>query len=182
MKETIWERLQLEETRLEAFEELTRTHYAQVKRWVAYWIKDPEEVEDIVQEIFLKAWKYCHTFRGEAAFSSWLYTIARREALRTLQRRKASPLLPWLWKDSEEWEEPAGEPLPNYTRLLQEVEKTVSALPPMQKTVFQTVWQSSLSYKEVAQKLGIKENTVKAHIYQVRQRVWKALRSWLGEE
>ncbi|GIV23478.1 MAG: RNA polymerase sigma factor [Bacteroidia bacterium] len=182
MDASLWERLQAEETRLAAFEELVRTFYPQVKRWVRQWVQDPALAEDITQETFLRAWEKCHTFRGEAAFSTWLYTIARRETLRFLKKQNRFAFIPWPWTNEEGPEEPAAEPIPHYTRFYTELEKTLAELPPMQRAVFEAAWENHLPYKEVAQKLGIRENTVKAHLYHIRQKLWKRLRSWLADE
>ncbi|MCX7605857.1 MAG: sigma-70 family RNA polymerase sigma factor [Bacteroidia bacterium] len=181
MDSSVWERLQTEETRFAAFEELVREHYGRVKGWLRQWVRDDALAEDLAQETFLRAWEKCHTFRGEASFSSWLYTIAYREALRVLRRKNRLSAIPWLWGE-EGIAEPPAEPVPNYERFYAELERVVSQLPPMQRAVFEAAWGEHLSYKQVAQKLGIRENTVKAHLYLIRQRLWRQLRSWLGEE
>ncbi len=181
MEPTLWEQLQKEETRLAAFEKLVTAHYGQVKRWLLRWVGDEALAEDLAQETFLRAWENCHTFRGEAAFSSWLYTIARREALRALQHRRREGILPWLWGTENAPEEPAAEPIPDYERFHAAIAETVEALPPKQRAVFEAAWHEHLSYKAIAQRLGIRENTVKAHLYHVRQRLWKRLREWLSD-
>ncbi|MCS6791008.1 MAG: RNA polymerase sigma factor [Bacteroidia bacterium] len=177
--ESAWiEALQHEETRLKAFEQLTQKYYSQVRRWVRQWVQDSQAADDVVQETFLRAWEKCHTFRGEAAFASWLYSIARREALRYL-RRKAQAELPWIW---EEELEPAVEPAPDYQRFLSQVEQAVAEMTPTQQAVFHAVWHEHLPYREVAQRLQVRENTIKAHMHHIRQRLWKKLHQWLGEE
>lgn len=90
-------------------------------------------------------------------------------------------ILPWLWGTENAPEEPAAEPIPDYERFHAAIAETVEALPPKQRTVFEAAWHEHLSYKEIAQRLGIRENTVKAHLYHVRQRLWKRLREWLSD-
>jgi RNA polymerase sigma-70 factor (ECF subfamily) len=183
MDSSLLEQLQHEETRLQAFETLVKAHYAQVKGWIRRWIDDPTVAEDITQETFLRAWTNCHSFRGESAFSSWLYTIARRETLRYLDQQRRLRVLPWPQPTEEGiiWE-PAAEPTLDYERLYREMQAVVEELPPMQRAVYQAAWEEHRPYREVATRLGIRENTVKAHLYHIRQRLWRRLRSWLGEE
>lgn len=179
MDPSLWEQLQQEETRLAAFEKLVAAHYAQVKRWLRRWVQDEALAEDLAQETFLRAWEKCHTFRGEAAFSSWLYSIARREAMRALRRQRKFGWLPWLWGSENAPEEPAAEPTLDYERFHAALAQTVEELSPQQRAVFQAAWEEHLPYKVVAERLGIRENTVKAHLYHIRQRLWRRLQSWL---
>ncbi|MCX8112168.1 MAG: RNA polymerase sigma factor [Bacteroidia bacterium] len=172
---SLWERLQNEEQRMAAFEELTRLYYTRVKGWIRQWVLDEAEAEDLTQETFLQAWKHCHTFRGEAQFSSWLYTIARRLCIRATQRRPFWLPLSWIWESTE-----VGEPIEypsgsSVEEIESSLNQAVQGLSPIQRAVWEAVWKERLPYKEVAVRLGIRENTVKSHIYQIRQRLRKAL-------
>ncbi|MCS6895681.1 MAG: sigma-70 family RNA polymerase sigma factor [Bacteroidia bacterium] len=177
-QEHLWEELRNEERRMQAFEKLVKLHYPQVKGWVRRWVGDEAMAEDIVQETFLKAWENCHTFRGEAQFSSWLYTIARRLTLRTVRKRSIWRWIPWRW-EAVETIESAMEPSEMSAESIEtNLRAALKRLSPIQQAVWQAVWEENLPYKKVAQRLGIRENTVKAHIHQIRQR----LRKWFGRE
>ncbi|RMF47992.1 MAG: sigma-70 family RNA polymerase sigma factor [Bacteroidetes bacterium] len=182
MDDSLWQRLQNEETRLAAFEEVVRSYYPTVKRWIRGWVRDPDVAEDVTQETFLRAWEKCHTFRGEAAFSSWLYTIARREALRTLRKNQRLAYIPWPQDEEGFPYEPAAEPALDYERFERAVAATAEELSERQRAVFRAAWEEHLPYKEIAARLGMRENTVKAHLFHIRQRLWRRLRTWLGEE
>jgi len=182
MEASLRERLQAEETRLAAFEELVKAYYPRVKRWIQGWVKDPQWAEDLTQETFLRAWEKCHTFRGEAAFSSWLYTLARRETMRALQKSRRLAWAPWPQDEEGFLYEPPAEPSLDYERFERDLAATVAELSERQRTVFQAAWEEHLPYKEIAARLGLRENTVKAHLFHIRQRLWRRLRTWLGEE
>lgn len=171
----LWEHLRNEETRLRAFEVLVERHYTQVKGWIRRWVHDEALTEDLTQETFLRAWEKCHTFRGEAQFSSWLYTIARREAFRALHKRSIWRWVPWLWEGVETLDTPEEDPLITVEEIERGLATAVERLTPIQKAVWQAVWEERLPYKEVAARLGISENTVKAHVHQIRQRLRKSL-------
>jgi RNA polymerase sigma-70 factor (ECF subfamily) len=70
----------------EAFMQLVRVHQAGVRAFAHGLLSDRVLAEDIAQEAFLRAWRGLGTFRGDAAFSTWLYAIARRVALDQLRR------------------------------------------------------------------------------------------------
>ncbi|MEN3040106.1 MAG: sigma-70 family RNA polymerase sigma factor [Bacteroidia bacterium] len=174
----LWEDLRSEDRRMQAFEKLVRLHYSQVKGWVRRWVREEALAEDITQETFLKAWENCHKFRGEAQFSSWLYTIARRLVMRTLRRQSRWRWIPWQWEAVETIEETAERADMSLEHIESTLRAAIRRLSPTQQAVWQAVWEEKLPYKKVAQRLGIRENTVKAHIHQIRQR----LRRWLGWE
>ncbi|MCS7297701.1 MAG: RNA polymerase sigma factor [Bacteroidia bacterium] len=172
----IVEGLQCEETRMKTFELLVKKHYQQVKGWIRRWVQDEAAVEDLTQETFLKAWQKCHTFKGASLFSSWLYRIAYRIALRFITRQKR-----WIrWMSGEEILEEIATALYSEPEALgKEIgEEIFRLLSPMQRLIWKSVFGEGLSYKETALRLGIQENTVKAHMYHIRRR----LRDWLREE
>jgi RNA polymerase sigma-70 factor (ECF subfamily) len=74
-------------------DELFQRHYLRVARWCFRFTGDREAAADLAQEVFLKAHRHLHTFQGSSRFTTWLYTIARRESLNRLQQRKTAPAL-----------------------------------------------------------------------------------------
>ena len=65
---------------VEAFDELMRMHQDALYRFLVVRGMNPADAEDVIQETFLSAWRYLHSYRPRWAFSTWLYTIARRTA------------------------------------------------------------------------------------------------------
>lgn len=169
----LWQKLRNEETRLQAFEELVKLHYSRVKSWIRRWVADEALAEDLTQETFLKAWEKCHTFRGEAQFSSWLYTIARRKALAALHQHSLWKWVPWAWDLIERWEAPQEEPGREIEAVEADLANAVKELTPIQQAIWRAVWEEKKPYKVVAAQMGIRENTVKAHIHQIRRRLRK---------
>lgn len=74
------------DARAAAAEELFARHYERVARWCWRFSGDREAAADMAQEVFLKAHRHLDSFRGDSRFSTWLYSIARREVLNRLQR------------------------------------------------------------------------------------------------
>jgi len=71
-----------------AFADLVSRHQALVYAAARAVLGDSDEVDDVVQEAFIKVYRSLSSFRGDAKFSSWLYRIARNEAINAGKRRR----------------------------------------------------------------------------------------------
>jgi len=78
---------------LESFSFLVDRYEDKLKRYARRFLISPEEIEDIVQEIFLKAYVNILGFDTEKKFSAWLYRIAHNELVNFLKKREKAPLL-----------------------------------------------------------------------------------------
>ena len=66
--------------------ELFTRHYERVARWALRFCGNQESAADLAQDVFLKAHRHLHTFKGTARFSTWLYSIVRNESISRSQR------------------------------------------------------------------------------------------------
>src|SRR6202171_726909 len=71
-----------------AFETLYQLHSRRVYSLCLRMLNDPVEAEDLTQEAFLQLFRKIHTFRGESAFSSWLYRLTANVALMSFRKKK----------------------------------------------------------------------------------------------
>lgn len=76
----------------ELFAELFRRYQTRVATWCGRLVRDPTRGMDLAQEVFLRAWRYRHTFRGDARVSTWLYAIARNHCLNAIRKLEIDPL------------------------------------------------------------------------------------------
>ncbi|MGD0986998.1 MAG: sigma-70 family RNA polymerase sigma factor [Candidatus Sulfotelmatobacter sp.] len=77
----------------QAFAALFQTHKKRVYSVCLLMTKDVAEAEDLTQEAFLQVFRCVGSFRGDSAFSTWLYRVAVNTVLMKLRRRKAPPLV-----------------------------------------------------------------------------------------
>lgn len=77
----------------QAFATLFQTHKKRVYSVCLLMTKDVAEAEDLTQEAFLQVFRCVGSFRGDSAFSTWLYRVAVNTVLMKLRRRKAPPLV-----------------------------------------------------------------------------------------
>jgi len=74
------------------FGELFRRYQARVTQWCYRIIKEPDSVPDLVQEVFLRAFRRLATYRGNSKFSTWLFVITRNHCLNALKKRHIEPV------------------------------------------------------------------------------------------
>jgi len=77
----------------QAFAALYRLHSKRVYSVCLRMTKDVAEAEDLAQEAFIQVFRNLNSFRGDSAFSTWLYRVAVNTVLMKLRRRKSPPLL-----------------------------------------------------------------------------------------
>jgi RNA polymerase sigma-70 factor (ECF subfamily) len=149
-----------------------------VSRWdrkiqgAVYRVVGPsEDVRDITQEAFLKAYRALPRFRKEARFSSWLYQIALNLCRDRLRRRRRSQAEVSLDLLSESGEPQLSTKGPSAVELIEarEISRTVGAavwdLPEDQREVIVLKEYEGLTFQEIADVLGLPVSTVKTRLY-----------------
>ena len=76
----------------ELFEELHRRYESRVISWCRRLTRNREGANDLAQEVFLRAFRYMHTFRGESSLSTWLYVITRNYCMNALKKYSRDPV------------------------------------------------------------------------------------------
>jgi RNA polymerase sigma-70 factor, ECF subfamily len=146
-----------------AFERLYRRHVARVTS-LARWLGDPGDVDDAVQEIFLRVWQKLHTFAGQSAFSTWLHRVAvnllvrRRERTGIRQRRESQDEAPLLAA-------PAPRERPE---LRVAIERAVERLPAGARDVFVLHDMEGYKHEEIGRMLGVDPGTSRSQLHRAR--------------
>lgn len=168
----------------EAFSQLMEKYRNPIHHHIYRMVRDKRQVEDLVQEIFIKAFSSLASYSTNYAFSTWLYKIATNHTIDYLRRKKLSTLSidqPMKTKDGElEYELPDSTYRPDrhivedQRRLL--IQEAIDSLPPKYYRVIVLRHQQEKSYEEIAQELDLPLGTVKAHIFRARELLYKRLR------
>ena len=168
----------------EAFEELVRRHQARVFAVAGGILRNKEDVEDIAQQVFLKAYFSLKRFDQRAAFSTWLYKITVNECWDLLRKRKVRPLLyeadlseeqARQYGASEERAEQAQD-VSERLEKRQELEQLLDCLEERDRTMLVLKEVQGFSVEEIAEFLGINGNTVKVRLFRARQRITERLK------
>lgn len=147
-------------------------------------IKEVELVDDLVQEVFMKAFHNLSSYSNEYAFSTWLYRIATNHTIDYLRKKKLQTLSinqPYTTKDGEmEIQLPdetyaTDEPVIKKQRK-QIVQQAIADLPEKYRAVIEMRHMEEKSYQEIAEILDLPLGTVKAHIFRARELLYKALK------
>ena len=139
---------------------------------------DPKEAEDGVQEVFLKVQRRISTFRGEAALSTWLYQVARNVFLKRLRnrsrlKRSGQEIMHESLPETEAGLAVESDAL---VTVIEKEEKAalhhaVRDLPEKMRQCLTLRIYHQLSYSEIATVMKLELGTVKAHLFQARQRL-----------
>ena len=172
-----------------AFEALVVKYQRRVARHVARYLKSAADVEDAVQETFIRAYRGLAAFRGESAFYTWLYRIAANVAIRHLQREPQHVL---LGDDAPEERTDAFQPgvsdseQPERTLIAAQIADTVQrALAKLQPDLAEALLLyevESKPYAEIATMLGIPIGTVRTRIFRAREFIARRLEPVLGPQ
>jgi RNA polymerase sigma-70 factor (ECF subfamily) len=167
-----------------AFEQLVRRHQRRVFALVGGILRHPEDVEDVAQQVFLKAYLGLKRFDQRAAFSTWLYKIAVNECWDYLRKKKVRPLLYEADLSEEQVSRldgiasterpPEG---PNVRLEAQEsLELVLSALSAEDRQLLILKEIEGFSVQELADILELNVNTVKVRLFRARGRIVEAYR------
>lgn len=167
-----------------AFQLLVARYQRPMAALVSRMTRRNDDVDDIVQELFLRAWRGLPRFRGESQFSTWLYRIAVNTTIKHKQRSKAElfQALPTdetgggleALRASEESDPEALAQRGERERLLREA---VMRLPEKQRIVVQLHYFDGKSCEEISQVIGCSVGTVWSRLHYACKR----LRSVLGD-
>src|SRR5580704_9454969 len=162
-----------------AFEELVKRHQSRVFAVAGGILRNREDVEDIGQQVFLKAYFSLKRFDQRAAFSTWLYKITVNECWDLLRKRKVRPLV-FEAELSEEQvrqyqaSEEKTDGAPDVSERLasqEQVEKLLECLDERDRMMLILKEVQGFSVEEIAEILEINGNTVKVRLFRARQKI-----------
>lgn len=163
-----------------AFEALYRANVARVYALALRLTADRRDATELTQDVFVHAWRRLATFRGEAAFATWLHRIALNSLFMRVRgdRRRTERI-------RSEADEPSGGEASalfdqGHARVVDveqvvDLERAIAALPPGARRVF--VLHDVLGYRhdEIARLTGLAEGTLRAQLHRARKLLMEAL-------
>jgi len=173
-----------------AFTGLVRRHKTPVYNFILRTVRSREVAEDLAQDVFVKVVQNAADFKHEARFSTWAYTIARNvciDHLRKAALRKHPSLDQTTRTNGGEDGPTLGERIADAhftsaadrvaigTELGQRITRAVEDLPPEQREVFLLREVANVPFKEIAEIVGVPENTTKSRMRYALERLQQAL-------
>jgi RNA polymerase sigma-70 factor (ECF subfamily) len=165
-----------------AFEAIYRLHSGRVHALCLRMLRDPVEAEDLTQEAFLQLFRKIHTFRGESAFSTWLYWLTANLVLMRLRRKK--PISTSLDETTGSGEEDGKRRndiggldlslIGLFDRF--NLQTAINRLPMGYKLAFILHDVYGYEHKEIAEIRGCSEGNSKSQLHKARKRLRELLR------
>ncbi|MET3292962.1 UNVERIFIED_CONTAM: RNA polymerase sigma-70 factor (ECF subfamily) [Brevibacillus sp. OAP136] len=164
-------------TKEAVLEQLMHEYGDKIIQLVYLIVKDRTMAEDITQEVFLKAFRDLHAFRGESSMKTWLYRIAINESKKYLRSWSFRQIFSTFKKDDMP-EEPEHEHVEatvigNMTKV--EMAERVMALSPQYRQVIVLHYYEDLTVKEIAHVLDITEELVRTKLHRARKQFKRLL-------
>jgi RNA polymerase sigma-70 factor (ECF subfamily) len=167
------------------FTGLQQKYSPQITALVRRMIRNPDDVQDIVQDSFVKAFRALPSFNHQFAFSTWLYKIASNTCIDFLRKRRLDTISihkPIPTSDGEiEFEIHDDSYVPDKPMDKEErrvlLREAINDLPEKYKRVIVLRHDEELEYEEIARRLELPLGTVKAHLFRAREALYKKLKS-----
>ncbi|WP_298543947.1 RNA polymerase sigma factor [uncultured Aquimarina sp.] len=175
---------QVLEGEVNAFSNLVERYQSLVYTIVFRMIRNKEEAEEIAQDTFIKAYKSLSEYRGEAKFSTWLYTIAYRKSLDVIKKNKrfvATELI-------EEISEGEVGTVNDALSYLQDIERkqvildSILKLPEEESAIITLYYFEEKSVKEIKEIVGLTEDNIKIKLYRSRKKLYSILKYHISPE
>ncbi len=152
---------EVQQGNIPAFEALVNKYQHKLISFVVSVVRDHHAAQDIVQETFIHLYKTIERVHTDQKFSSYLYAIARNQAISFLRKRKTHV-------DISQAEDIAGEDSPElYAQQRDEQDRVESALAQIDKKyrkVLTLYYYDNLSYEEISKVLHLPVNTIRTHL------------------
>ena len=175
----------------EAFGPLVQKHQQRVFALVYHLVRRRDEVEDLAQEIFIKAFRAIRSYNFQSSFSTWLSRIATNHCYDYLRHERASRVS-FYWQmgeDSQRELESNVESLPEdaldheeKTVLRDLVGKLLDRAPENDRQILVLKELQDYSVEEIAEFLNLKPTTVKVRLHRARKRMLEDLKQWREEK
>ncbi|MDO6441093.1 RNA polymerase sigma factor RpoE [Marinobacter sp. 2_MG-2023] len=161
-----------------AFDLLVVKYQSRVASIISRYVYDSQEVMDLTQEAFIKAYRAIDRFRGDSAFYTWLYRIAVNTAKNHLESRSRRPQGSADSAEAENYDDgrrlrdiASPERLLQRDQLQNELRKAIANLPEELRSAFLLREYDGLSYEDIARILECPIGTVRSRIFRARDAV-----------
>ena len=162
-----------------AFDTLFARHSEMIHSTLLKFLGSSDNVEELMQEAFMKAYLKIGQYNPKYDFGAWIYTIARNTFVDFSRSRKSNALnpqnLPLESSNSTQTSPPTPEEYIINAQQGAQIERYISMLPEDYRQLFELRFIDEYSYEEIAERLNMKLGTIKTRIFRVRNMMCKLI-------
>jgi RNA polymerase sigma-70 factor (ECF subfamily) len=155
----------------EGFAKLVSEYSEQLYWQIRKMVLSHDDANDILQEVFIKAWSSIDNFRGEAKLSTWLYRIAINESITFINKMRAQNNISIDEDDSFLINQLEGDQYFDGDETQKLLQKAVLTLPEKQRLVFQMKYFDEMKYEEMSEILGTSVGALKASYHHAVKKI-----------
>jgi RNA polymerase sigma-70 factor (ECF subfamily) len=155
-------------------------HHDRVRRFVMHLTGNESTAEEIVNEVFLEAWRHAGEFEGRSQVATWLMSIARFRAISECRRRSEAQLDE---RSAAIIEDPSDTPAVSMDKRERSdiLQRCLGRLTPLHREVINLTYYQGKKIEEVAQSIGAPINTIKTRMHHARLRMAELLAETGGD-
>lgn len=171
----------------DAFAWLMKKYKGPLNNLIYKMVSEKSEIEDLVQEVFIKAFNSLKNYNQEYAFSTWIYRIAINNTIDYLRKKKLDTFS--IDSDDDDEEDKPKFEIPDTTysadaniileQRQQIINEAIESLPEKYRKIIELRHKEELSYEEISEILNLPIGTVKAHLFRARELLNKYLKDKL---
>jgi len=163
----------------QAMEQIVRQYQNQVYNIAYGMLRNSEDAQDIMQEVFLRVWDKIRQFQFKSRFSTWLYRIVKNLSINEKNRQRRRQTSPMEMDDSQAWA-PIDTMTPEKEALLVEKQELMKVALAQLKKDYRTILvlreMETLSYEELSEVLGCSLGRVKSRLHEARMELRNILK------
>lgn len=167
--------LRHEKTASKAFETVLHLYSEPVYWQIRRMVTNHDDANDIVQNVFIKAWTNLQNFRGEAKLSTWLFKIAVNESINFLNKEKHRAQGGDAEEDSAVLRNLEADSYFDGDSLQQELQEAIAKLPEKQRLVFNMRYYDEMKYEDMSEVLGTSVGALKASFHHAVKKLTEML-------
>lgn len=152
---------QLRDGNKDAFKMLFEKYGARLYQFSLKYLRDKEEAEDVLSDVFLKIWENRNSLKTNTSFQSYLFTIAYNNIRQRFLKKSREEKYIQIFAEENLVDSSKGEDQLDYLQIAQNINKIIDLLPARRKEIFNLSYKEELKNPEIADKLGVSEQFVK---------------------
>ncbi len=159
-----------------AFNLIMRKYSDRLYRHIIKMVQNHDDADDILQNTFIKVWRYLPDFREDSKLFTWLYRIATNETLTFLKKESVKRFFMLSSAKVTSTQQAYSDPFFNGDQIQFKLQKAIKRLPPKQRAVFNLKYFEDLKYEEIAEILGGTVGSLKASYHHAYTKIEQFLK------